>query len=147
MIRDHKALHVNKFIRSSHQAKALKNQANKYIVGFSAGTDAHGIHVLIRFLEESKQPLVAAKNEPSLTQLAQDLYNDATYDHVAEITSLLNLVKSAANISADLIPKDGNGRHLTMSYDASHNMIPLTFTALELAPVISALQAIVASVE
>lgn len=81
-----------------------------------------------------------------LVAYAQQQVNDPSYDIAAEFTAMRNAMVSARDGLIGMFPKDGSGFLLFLSLDALGNDVVRTFTQAQLAPAVSQIDAVIATI-
>jgi hypothetical protein len=83
---------------------------------------------------------------PGLAQYARDQENDQAYNVVAEYTAMNNAMVSARDSLISMFPKDGNGFLLYQTLNAQGQIGTRTFTAAQLASVVTLLNNVIATI-
>lgn len=81
-----------------------------------------------------------------LAAYAKAQYNDPAYDVVAEFTAMKNAFANARTQLMAMFPKDASGYLLYQTLAANGAAVNRTFTSAELAPVVTLLNAIIATI-
>ena len=70
----------------------------------------------------------------------------AGYDPSAEYTNMRNAMVSARDQIVSMFPKDAQSRLLYETFDASDNVVAITFTSAQLAPVVALNNSVIATI-
>ena len=83
---------------------------------------------------------------PGIATYAQAQENDPTYDVVTEYTAMRTAMVSARDQLVTMFPKDAQGHLLYETFDAGDNVVGVTFTQAQLAPVVTLLNNVAATI-
>lgn len=83
---------------------------------------------------------------PGLATYAQAQVNDPTYDIVMQFNTMLTAMQSALSSLINMFPKDVNGFATYQTIQANGTLLNRTFTAAQLAPVVTLLNAVTATI-
>ena len=108
--------------------------------------DSDYILLILASLLAHKETLQDIAATPGLAAWAQGQENDPAYNITAEHVSFMALMTAAGNWITSNIPKDASGYLLVNKFDASGNISPRSFTTVQTANLVVALQAIASAV-
>ena len=83
---------------------------------------------------------------PGIAAYAQAQENDPAYDVAAEYTTMRNAMVSARDQLISMFPKDANGFLLYQTLNANGTVSARTFTAAQLAPIVTLLNNVAATI-
>lgn len=83
---------------------------------------------------------------PGIVQYAKDQVNDQAYDVVAEFNAMMTAMQNTLASLIAMFPKDGGGFLLYQKLNANGSFTNRTFTAAQLAPVVTLIDAVIATI-
>lgn len=100
------------------------------------------------FLADAKAALLKASQVPGIGAYAQQQINDATVNITTEFNAMMAQIDNTVGIIIANFPKDGSGRllFLTFTADNTGRNQSSTFTTAQMAPVKTALDALIATI-
>lgn len=127
------------------EAGRVRNVALQSALQFMAGGNADQIYDLLRTLAYHRDRLQAIAAIPGIGAYAQAQEADAGYNVAGEFTALIATINSTITWMQGAIPAAGGYDQMYQRTDGI-NLVPRTFSAAALAPLVTRLQSIAAAV-
>jgi hypothetical protein len=135
--------------RGYEEAKAeafrTRRTAEQYVTTIAGGGNADQIYSLLRLLAQHRTRLQEVASIPGLADYARAQEADAGYDVAAEFNALVATVNATITWMQSAIPAAGGYDQMYTRPDGI-NLVPRSFTSAALAPLVTRLQAIAATV-
>lgn len=127
-------------------ARGVKQTAQGSIAQFAGTTSRDQVLALVVNLREWRARLAAAAAVPGVGQFAKDQYANQAYDVVAQFAAMLAAVDAVIAQITGSFPKAVSGEVLERVLNADGSITMGTFTAAQLATLVTLLQTLDAAI-
>ena len=128
------------------QAAVFKSESARYAKLFATDSTANQIGQMFDVISRARSLMTSAASTTGLAAYAQTQKGDNNLDVAAEYTAMFNAATAVLSWVADNIPKDVNGFAAVKMYDVDTGVTDRSFTAVQLASLVTLLNTLNATV-
>jgi hypothetical protein len=129
-------------------AASIKAQAQSLLAQIAAGpVSAAALIAIPGYAAQWVAALNACAALPGMATYAQAQVGNATLDVAAAFNAMVSAIQAVGSWITTNTPKDGSGNLLVMQYGGSGALVYATFTSGQLAGLVTALNALVATID